>query len=123
MDGEISGPELAERLEEDGDDPLVVDIRAPAAFQHERIPDSVNVPLGQLPNEVETIADAEHIVTVCPHGQASVRAARLITAFEGFDGRVDSLECGLTGWDGPLDGERVDAGADADAGGAADAPF
>jgi hypothetical protein len=44
-----------------------------------------------------------HVVTVCPHGEASVRAARLIGAYEGFDGRVESLACGLEGWTGPLE--------------------
>jgi len=105
MDGEISPAELERRLADGPEDgPLVVDIRQPRAFEGERIPGSVNVPFNRLPNEVETVADTDHVVTVCPHGEASVRAARLITAFEGFDGRVESLESGLTGWDGPLEG-------------------
>lgn len=104
MDGEILPEELAAEL---GDGvPLVVDIRNPPAFERERIPDSVNVPLGQLPREVDRIADADHVVTVCPHGQASIRAARLIASFEGFDGRVESLHGGLEAWDGPLEAEN-----------------
>jgi len=116
MDGEISPAELERQLADGSDDtPLVVDIRQPQAFERERIPESVNVPFNRLPNDVETVADADHVVTVCPHGEASVRAARLITAFEGFEGRVESLESGLTGWDGP-----VETGIDDDA---PDAPF
>ncbi|MEF8814551.1 MAG: rhodanese-like domain-containing protein [Halovenus sp.] len=116
MDGEISPAELERRLG-DGpdDDPLVVDIRQPRAFAQQRIPGSVNVPFNRLPNEVETVADADHVVTVCPHGEASIRAARLITAFEGFDGRVESLESGLTGWDGPLERETERDGDTPDA--------
>jgi len=114
MDGEISPEDLAEKLDNPGEEPLVVDIREPRAFERERIPGSVNVPFPRLPQEVEQVSSADHVVTVCPHGKASVRAARLITSFEGFDGRVDSLASGLTGWDGPIeresgDGETPDA--------------
>lgn len=104
MDGEISGPELEGELDSD-DRPLVVDIRNARQFERLRIPDSVNIPLAELPQRVETIRGADHVVTVCPHGQASVKAARLITSFEGFDGTVESLSCGLSGWDGPVEGE------------------
>jgi rhodanese-related sulfurtransferase len=110
MDGEISPAELAERLDESNEEPLVVDIRNPPEFEREHIPGSVNVPLSRLPREVDRVSDADHVVTVCPHGKASVRAARLITAFEGFDGRVESLEHGLVGWDGPIDGHNPAAG-------------
>ena len=106
MDGEISGPDLEATLESD-ERPLIVDIRNARQFERLRIPDSVNIPLAELPQRVETLRDADHVVTVCPHGQASVKAARLITSFEGFDGTVESLSCGLTGWDGPVEGEDV----------------
>jgi rhodanese-related sulfurtransferase len=101
MDGEISPDELETALDSD-DPPTVVDIRNPPAFEGGHIPESVNIPFSRLTARIEQVADADHVVTVCPHGQASVKAARLITSFEGFDGRVDSLETGLTGWDGPL---------------------
>lgn len=106
MDGEISGPDLEAELESD-DRPLIVDIRNARQFERLRIPDSVNIPLAELPQRVETLRDADHVVTVCPHGQASVKAARLITSFEGFDGTVESLSCGLSGWDGPVEGEDI----------------
>jgi len=104
MDGEIEPEQLADSFD-DSDAPLVVDIRAPDAYRQGHIPDSENVPLSQLTRDVEEIADADHVVTVCPHGKASVKAARLIAAYEGFDGRVDSLDGGLTAWDGPIERE------------------
>jgi rhodanese-related sulfurtransferase len=102
MDGEISPDELAAALDSD-DPPTVVDIRQPRAFEGGHIPGSRNVPFSRLTARIEQVADDDHVVTVCPHGKASVKAARLITSFEGFDGRVESLETGLAGWDGPLE--------------------
>jgi rhodanese-related sulfurtransferase len=118
MDGEIEPDRLEAKLDTD-EEPLVVDIRNPPAFRQGHIPDSVNVPLSQLTGEVDAVADADHVVTVCPHGQASVKAARLISAYGGFDGRVDSLRGGLTAWDGPLEADVEQASPDE----GPDAPF
>ncbi|MEF8808085.1 rhodanese-like domain-containing protein [Natronomonas sp.] len=108
MDGEISAEELQELLEAKAD-VRIVDIRSPAAFRRGHIPTSENVPFGELTARIEDIADAERVVTVCPHGQASQQAARLIGSYEGFSGRVDSLEPGIEGW--PYDLE-TDGGTD-----------
>ncbi len=132
MDGEISAEELRALLEE-GADVRVVDIRSPAAFDRGHIAGSENVPFQELTTRIEEVADADRVVTVCPHGQASVQAARLIDSFEGFDGRVDSLEPGIEGWPYELetDGEETgrenvesDEGEAGDEGEeTADAPF
>ncbi len=118
MDGEITPSEL-ESLLESSDAPAIVDIRNPPAFRQERIPGSYNIPLNALPREVEHLRGEDHVVTVCPHGKASIQAANLITSFEGFDGRVESLESGITGWEGPVEGEMKDGGG----GDSPEAPF
>jgi rhodanese-related sulfurtransferase len=124
MDGEIDPKELEAALA-NGDAPLVVDIRQPGPYRRERIPDSVNLPLPELVGGVEDVADADRVVTVCPHGKASVKAARLIASYEGFDGRVESLAGGLTAWDGPVEtgAEDADDGVESEPAGAGDAPF
>ncbi|WP_436935686.1 rhodanese-like domain-containing protein [Halovenus marina] len=114
MDGEIRPPELEATLDTD-DQPLVVDIRQPSAFAQGHIPGSVNIPFPRLPQQVDRVEGADHVVTVCPHGEASIRAARLITAFEGFDGTVESLETGITGWEGPLDRDADETEQSSDA--------
>lgn len=101
MDGEISHDELEQALDSD-ETPVIVDIRNPPAFERKHIPGSLNIPFNALPREVEQLRDEDHVVTVCPHGKASVQAAQLITSFEGFDGRVESLEEGISAWEGPL---------------------
>jgi rhodanese-related sulfurtransferase len=112
MDGEITVDELASlRTDDDRPEPRIVDIRQRPAFERAHIPGSENVPLSQLTTRVTELDDADHVVTVCPHGKASVRAARLIAAYEGFDGHVESLHGGLEAWDGPL-ADGADPGAD-----------
>jgi rhodanese-related sulfurtransferase len=118
MDGEID-PDEVERLLESDDPPRVVDIRAPGAFERGHIPGSENVPFPQVPDRASDLAGAARVVTVCPHGQASVKAARLIGAAAGVDGRVESMRGGLTAWDGAV--EQTAARAEADEG--PDAPF
>mgnify|MGYP000436378581 CR=1 FL=1 len=111
MDGEIS-PEDVEASLESEDRPRIIDIRSPGAFAQGHIPGSVNVPFGDLPDRIEEFADAEHIVTVCPHGKASVQAARLIGSYEGTaDATVKSMIGGLEAWEGELvtDGEAPES--------------
>ena len=122
MDGEISPEELEAALM-DGTAPLVVDIRQPGLYRQRRIPDSVNLPLSDLVGGVEEVADADHVVTVCPHGQASIKAARLIASYEGFDGRVESLEGGLTAWEGPTASGEESSGTREAAESESGAPF
>lgn len=97
-DDEIAPAELEELLESD-EEVRIVDIRAPARFDRGAIPGSENVPFGELPGHVEAFADADRVVTVCPHGKASLRAMRLIESYEGAEGtEVRSLAGGLDAW-------------------------
>jgi len=97
MDGEISAAELSALLESD-DDLRIVDIRPKGAFDRGHIPGSVNIPFAELPNRIEEIDGADRVVTVCPHGKASVQAARLVGSYEGTTGVVESLADGIEGW-------------------------
>ncbi|SEO93669.1 Rhodanese-related sulfurtransferase [Halogranum amylolyticum] len=119
MDGEISPEEVEELLRSDAP-PRIVDIRQPASFSRGHIPGSENVPFNELPNRIASLEGADHIVTVCPHGQASVQAARLIKSYEGTgEARVDSMAGGLDAWSGDLETDVEQATADE----GPDAPF
>lgn len=124
MDGEISADGLADLLETDAD-VTVVDVRSESAYERGHVPGSVNVPLAELPQRVEELDDVLRVVTVCPHGEASVQAARLVASYEGFDGEVESLAAGVEGWrerDLPWAGDGGQ-GPSADGTESADAPF
>jgi len=126
MDGEITVDELREFLNADeshdgsGDaEPRIVDIRNPGAYERGHIPGSENIPAPELTDRVEELDGADHVVTVCPHGKASVQAARLVGSYEGVDGPVESLHGGLEAWDGPIEA----ADPDSESGDESTAPF
>ncbi|MCD2201768.1 rhodanese-like domain-containing protein [Halobacterium sp. KA-6] len=122
MDGEISADEL-EALLDDGEDVRIVDIRPRAAFERGHIPNSENIPFSDLPQSVDQLEGADRVVTVCPHGQASQQAARLVKSYEGLDedARVESLASGITGWDGEVAANERDEGPDTES--ATESPF
>ena len=96
-------PEELERLVGADADVRIVDIRSPTAFSRGHIPGSENIAFHELPQRVDELEDADHIVTVCPHGQASLQAVRLISSYEGTaDVRVESLHGGLEAWQSTL---------------------
>jgi rhodanese-related sulfurtransferase len=103
MVGEIDPETLRDQLVAEAEEPLLVDIRAAGPYAQGHLPGSLNVPMADLPREIDRIADADHVVTICPHGQASIKAARIVAAYKDFDGQVDSLAGGLQAWDGPIE--------------------
>lgn len=127
MDDEISTDELATLLEDgESDDLRIVDIRNSDAFEHGHIPGSENIPAPELTDRVEELDGAERVVTVCPHGKASVQAARLVGSYRGVAGPVESLHGGLEAWDGPLEPDNAAATSDEESGADEDpspAPF
>jgi rhodanese-related sulfurtransferase len=99
MDDEISAEEL-KALIDDGEAVRLVDIRSEGAFERGHIPGSENIPFAELPGRVEELDGADRIVTICPMGESSIQAARLITSYEGAEGAtVESLREGLRGWE------------------------
>ena len=122
MDGEISTEDVKELLEDEDEDDAdenvrIVDIRDEQSFEHSRIPGSENVPFHQLTDRIEEFEDADRIVTVCPHGKASVQAAQLIGSYEGTaDATVESMAGGLEEYGlkyGLAGGDADDTDADA----------
>lgn len=89
----------------DGDDPpTIVDVSTPDDFAVGHIPGSLNVPLDDLVAHLGRLSESSHIVAVCPHGEASVQAVRLLSAYEGTkDARLESMAGGLDAWTGPVE--------------------
>lgn len=102
---EVMPWDLGKRLDQ-GDRPLLVDVREPAEFAMLRIPGSVNVPRGVLEQSCEWDYDEtvpelagnhkREIVVVCRSGKRSVLAADVLQAM-GYT-NVISLKLGVRGW-------------------------
>ncbi|MGZ0747206.1 rhodanese-like domain-containing protein [Haloparvum sp. AD34] len=97
-------PEDVEAKLEEGD-VQVVDIRSPSQFERGHIPGAINVPLSELPRQVDEVDWGDQIVCVCPIGKSSIQAAKLIRSYEGVDedAHVASMKGGYREWDGTLE--------------------
>jgi cysteine synthase A len=63
---------------------LLVDVREPDEFNDHHLPDSLNVPLSQLPRWIKTQPDADQtrIIFICRSGNRSARATHLAKQME-----------------------------------------
>jgi len=102
MVDDMSPEELKERLES-GDPPQIIDIRNGDHFGDGHIPGAENIPFDRLTRSIEEHDWSDDVVVVCPIGESSKQAARLIESYEGFDGRIANLDGGYRDWDGELE--------------------
>jgi len=102
----------------DADDVQVVDIRPADAFRSGHVPGAINLPFPEFPRRVADVEWGEDIVVVCPKGESSLQAARMLESYEGVDAnaRVANLEGGYREWEYDLerDGATDRAGTDDD---------
>jgi rhodanese-related sulfurtransferase len=107
MDGMLisySPSEFKNKLDSDGEDVLLLDVRTPAEVKEQgRLPyeNQVNIPLGQLRDRANELPTDKEIVTFC---KVSVRGwdAYNILKGKGFE-RVALLEGGIVGWPYEID--------------------
>jgi glyoxylase-like metal-dependent hydrolase (beta-lactamase superfamily II)/rhodanese-related sulfurtransferase len=79
----ITGATLAEQLEDD-EPPLVLDVRAEFEREGGAIEGSLNIPLGRLPERLESLPRERPIVVHCSSGYRSSVAASVLRR-DGFD--------------------------------------
>ena len=80
---------------------LVLDVREPHEIALAPFPESVNIPLRQLPGRLAELDPHAPVVTLCHHGQRSLRAREILMA-AGF-GNVRSLAGGIDAWSREVD--------------------
>ncbi len=104
MVDEVTPEDVKQKLD-DGDDVQVVDIRQPAQYRRGHVPTAINVPLPDLPRQVEEIDWGDDVVVACPIGESSIKAARLIGSYEGVEDpdAVRSMAGGYRAWEYPLE--------------------
>lgn len=96
---EMTAEELHARLAE-GDAVQVIDVRPERAFRRGHVPGAENVPITRFARAVADHEWSEEIVLICPHGESSLQAARLLEAYEGVseDAWIANVSDGYAGW-------------------------
>lgn len=91
----ITAPTLAERLATEP--PFVLDVRTDAEVSASHIPDSLHIPLNELPERVPELPRDREIVITCGSGYRSAIAKSLLER-EGFENVADVIG-GMGAWE------------------------
>jgi len=91
---DITATDLAERVQTNH--LKLLDVREPHELQISKLPDAVNIPLGQLAGRLTELDSAEDMVVFCKSGSRSTRALELL-ASAGFK-KVKNLKGGINAW-------------------------
>ena len=76
-------------------EPLLVDVREPWEFDICQLPGSINIPMGQIPQHLENIRQANECVMICHHGIRSMNVIQYLLQQKiehliNLDGGVDA---------------------------------
>ena len=91
-------PEQVVEMTQRGEPVYYVDVRQPWENEYCRLPDSVLIPLGELPSRIDEVqpADGALVVVYCHHGVRSLSGAAILQQ-AGFN-NVASLAGGIEAW-------------------------
>jgi adenylyltransferase/sulfurtransferase len=93
--GDITVTELKARMDQ-GDAPMIVDVREPSEFEICRIPGAVLIPLSQLPGRLGELDPSKEIVLQCKVGGRSANATAYLQR-AGFS-QARNLKGGILAW-------------------------
>lgn len=95
---EITSEELQNLLGEENDIE-VIDVREDAEVEQGMIEDANHIPLGEIPDNTDSLSKDKHYVLVCRSGGRSMRAATYLNK-QGY--KVSNLAGGMIEWDGEV---------------------
>jgi rhodanese-related sulfurtransferase len=90
----MNPPQLAAYLADA--EPLLLDVREPWEFEICHIEGSINLPMSQLPRQLDRLDDAGEIVLICHHGIRSLQVAGYLQ--QRHDGELINLDGGVDAW-------------------------
>jgi len=91
---------LRELLDQ-GENPLLLEGREPWEFELCRLEGSRNIPMSDIPGEMDTFDKDRRIVVICHHGTRSFQVADYLEG-SGFQ-NVANLEGGIDAWASRID--------------------
>ncbi len=86
-------PEMLRENLADFDAPFLLDVREEWEYTLAHLPDSVHIPLGELPERVDELPRDEEIVVLCHHGMRSMSALSFLVR-QGFT-QIKNLTGGI----------------------------
>jgi sulfur-carrier protein adenylyltransferase/sulfurtransferase len=96
----ITVEELKTKLDS-GDRPTLLDVREPHEWPISDLPESVKIPLGQLPQRYSELAQDADLVVYCRTGGRSAQAVQFLKQ-RGY-GRAANLTGGINRWAEAID--------------------
>ena len=93
---EYSPQELKKHLELADTKPVLLDVREPWEYERCHLPETILVPMRQIPGTLHDFDPDQEIVVICHHGIRS-RAVASYLAKNSFT-RVINLSTGIDGW-------------------------
>ena len=90
----MDAQQLAEYLQDA--QPLLLDVREPWEFDICHLDNSVNIPMGQIPLNMEQIESAQECVVICHHGVRSMQVIQCLQQ-QGMDALIN-LDGGVDAW-------------------------
>jgi len=98
----ITAPDLAQWLNTKADDkPILLDVREPWELEIAKLPESVCIPMGQIPERVDEIPDDRPIVCICHHGVRSLQVAVFLSRQK--ETEIINLTGGIDAWSRQVD--------------------
>ncbi len=98
----MTAPQLAAYLETES--PLLLDVREPWEFDICHIDGSINLPMGQIPQNLARFEDCENIVVICHHGIRSQQVIRFMQSYL-TEANLVNLDGGVEAWAREVDGD------------------
>ena len=98
---QISVSELKERLDTRGHNFVLLDVREPWELQICSLPDSVEIPMGQVPARLDEIEPQQDVVIICHHGIRSQQIAYYLQS-AGYE-NLYNLRGGISAWSHKID--------------------
>ena len=92
--------QLADYLQSknENEHPVLIDVREPWEFDICHIDNSINIPMGQIPQSLEQFEiDGKEFVLICHHGVRSMRVIQYLQAQQSMENLIN-LDGGVDAW-------------------------
>jgi rhodanese-related sulfurtransferase len=98
---QLSVGELKERLDTHGHDFVLLDVRESWEIQICSLPESIYIPMGQVPARLDEIDRQQDVIIICHHGVRSQQVAYYLQS-AGYE-KLYNLRGGISAWSREID--------------------